>query len=65
MIYATGNVTFSDDASIGMLIAAGSINTGGNDVTLYFNADYTNNPPPGFYDVDMTPSSATYTQITN
>jgi hypothetical protein len=65
LIYATGSVTFADDANIGMLIAGGNINAGGNNITLTYTSDYANNPPPGFYDVDMIPSSMTYTQITN
>jgi hypothetical protein len=65
LMYVTGNVTFGDDHSIGQLICAGWINTSGKTVWLNYTPDYINNPPPGFYDVDMTASSMTWTQLTN
>jgi hypothetical protein len=65
LIYATGNVTFGDNADIGMLMAGGTIFCGSKTTTLNYDSTYLNNPPPGFYGVDMTPASTTYTQLTN
>jgi hypothetical protein len=65
LMYATGNVAFNEDTSLGMLISGGVITCGSKTITLNYTKVYLNNPPPGFYSVDMTPASMTYTQLTN
>lgn len=65
LIYATGNVNFNEDGSIGMLISGGQISCSSKTISLNYSSTYLNNPPPGFYSVDMTPASMTYTQVTN
>jgi hypothetical protein len=65
LMYATGNVKFQSDASLGQVVCGGTVTYTNTAISFNYTSDYVNNPPPGFYDVDMTASSMTWTQLTN
>ncbi len=64
LMYVNGDVKFEDSTTLGMLIASGKIDCTGETVSCTYDATYLQNPPPGFYDVDMTTTSSSYTQVT-
>jgi hypothetical protein len=65
LVYVTGNFTFLDDTSMGVLICGGTVSCDKYAISFNYSPIYRENPPPGFYDVDMTPSSTTWVQMTN
>lgn len=62
LVYASGNVSTSNAPTVGVLIVKGTLTVGGTLTLAYDNNPY-NSPPPGFYTVTMTPSQGSWRRV--
>jgi hypothetical protein len=62
LIYVSGDVSLDDKPAVDLLVAGGSLVSNNADLTLSYRSTFFDNPPPGFYTVDMVVSRGSWKQ---
>jgi len=62
LIYFSGDILIKGTSSIGMVMTGGNANVNSCTITPNYDSTFSQNPPPGFYDVPMTAASASWMQ---
>jgi hypothetical protein len=64
LTYISGNLTTTTNPTFNNLIVGGTLSCGGT-LNATFDSSFANNPPPGFYTVQMQTQGGSWTQPAN